>query len=174
MILFLDRDGVINRDSGYTHAFDPGIVYKDIANLKKLQFSQLFIVTNQSGIGRGYYTESDFHQFMIDLSYFMRTEYEMTITDYFFCPHVPNSDGSPNCRCRKPNTGMFEAAISKYGVNVRESMMIGDKETDIMASIAAGVKGNYLLDRDGSYSDETEQLHTLGVRVINTLRQLKG
>ena len=111
---------------------------------------------------------------MNDLSCFMRIEYEMTITDYFFCPHIPNPDGSPNCRCRKPNTGMFEAAISKYGLNVREAMMIGDKETDIMSSMAAGLKMNYLLDRDGTYSDESEQLHTRGVRVIKTLRQLKG
>lgn len=172
MILFLDRDGVINRDLGYTYIFDPEIVYEDIAHLKKLNFSQLFIVTNQSGIGRGYYTEADFHKFMNGLSCFLQTHYDLSITDYFFCPHVPNPDGSLNCRCRKPNTGMFEAAISKYGLNVRDAMMIGDKETDIMASMAAGFKMNYLLDREGIYSDKSEQLYAPGVRVIKTLRHL--
>lgn len=135
--LFLDRDGVINVDVNYAHTpeqitFMPGIFErcrKAIADGYKL-----IIVTNQSGIGRGYYTEAQFHALM----QWMLAQFEKEncpITAYYFCPHLPDA----GCACRKPQPGMILQAVKDWDIDLAASELIGDKESDLEAGRAAGV-----------------------------------
>ncbi len=135
--LFLDRDGVINVDVGYAHlpeqiTFVAGIF--DVCRTAVVQGYQLIIVTNQSGIGRGYYSEEQFHVLM----QWMSKEFEKEgcpLTAYYHCPHTPD-DG---CECRKPKAGMILQAAKDHALNLSASMLIGDKESDIEAGKTAGV-----------------------------------
>lgn len=134
--IFLDRDGTINIDKGYVYKLDdfeflPGArealrIFQDLGFL-------LIIVTNQSGIARGYYTEDDY----LRLDKGLKEDLDLhgiEITDSFFCPHLP--DGkipkyAIECDCRKPKLGMYEKAIKKYNIDINHSICIGDKERDV-------------------------------------------
>ncbi len=135
--LFLDRDGVINVDVGYAHlpeqiTFMTGIF--DVCRAAHSQGYKIIVITNQSGIGRGYYSEEQFHALMVWMS--AQFEKELCpITAYYYCPHTPD-DG---CECRKPKAGMILQAAKDYALNVSLSMLIGDKKSDIEAGKAAGV-----------------------------------
>ncbi|NOR54692.1 MAG: D-glycero-beta-D-manno-heptose 1,7-bisphosphate 7-phosphatase [Sulfurovum sp.] len=94
----------------------------------------VFIVTNQSGIGRGYYTQEDFNT----LTQWMVEKFEaqnVHIEQVYHCPHSPDE----NCHCRKPNTGMIEQAMETYEIDLAHSWMVGDKQSDIDLAINAGV-----------------------------------
>ena len=142
--LFLDRDGVINEDFGYV--CDPGdFIFKaDIFNDVKSFINEGFIViivTNQSGIGRGYYTLKQFNE----LSEFMLGEFAkngIEIAKICFCPHAPEE----NCECRKPKPKMIIDAASELNINLANSIMIGDKDSDVKAGENAGVGANFRLD----------------------------
>ncbi|MGP1449954.1 MAG: D-glycero-alpha-D-manno-heptose-1,7-bisphosphate 7-phosphatase [Wolinella sp.] len=146
--LFLDRDGVLNVDTGYLYRasewiFMDGIF--DVLRFFKERGFLLVLVTNQSGISRGYYSERDF----IEISYFMQHELKSALgfglDKIYFCPHAPNS----GCECRKPNSGMILRAILELGINPEESWMIGDKPSDIFAAKGAGVAHTILLSDCG-------------------------
>lgn len=137
-IAFLDRDGVINEDYGYV--FEPtnfhlrhGII--DFLHfLRELEFS-LAIVTNQSGIGRGYYTLDQYkrlNNYMMDL--LLRNGLSISYTEY--CPHSPNT----HCNCRKPKPGMILRIIESSGIDAEKCLMIGDKYSDMLAAKRAGIK----------------------------------
>jgi len=136
--LFLDRDGVINEDLGYVYRreeliFRPGI-FPVLREAQQLGYS-LFIVTNQSGIGRGYYTEQEF----LELMEFIQKEFQregVKITDFAYCPHLPTD----RCNCRKPAPGMILQLAEKYQIDLNQSIMVGDKERDRQAGERAGVK----------------------------------
>lgn len=152
--LFLDRDGVINIDHGYTHKIDDfslldGVVegLQAIAHLKY----KIFIITNQSGIARGLFGVEDFHSFMDHLLKALAIN-DIKISDYFFCPH--HIEGTipvytENCSCRKPEPGMIYDAQKKYNLDLSKSILIGDKETDIMAGQNAGIATNILIGQPG-------------------------
>ena len=128
-IVFLDRDGVINIDYGYTYKIEKFEFMPYIFDLVRLFISsgyEIIVVTNQSGIGRGYYTKEDFDI----LSRWMIEEFtrqNITIKDIFHCHHSPDS----NCNCRKPKTGMIDEAMALYDIDLGSSLMIGDKQSDI-------------------------------------------
>lgn len=142
--LFLDRDGVINKDAGYiSHpaevVFTPGIFEfcrraHDIGYL-------LIIVTNQSGIGRGLFSERDFH----DLMCWMQERFEKEhahIAEYYFCPHHPEAGRGQykiECECRKPKPGMILHAAEDWKIDLKSSLLVGDQPRDIEAGRAAGV-----------------------------------
>lgn len=133
--IFLDRDGVINRDAGYTYKIEdlevlPGVL-EALKDFESDGF-KLFIVTNQSGIARGYYKVEDFFAFQKALVAELQG---VTITDTRFCPHL---DG---CSCRKPLPGMLLDLIQDHQINPAASFMIGDRHSDIEAGLAAGVRG---------------------------------
>ncbi len=142
--VFIDRDGVINKDIGYLYKiedfeFIEG-VFTSLKYLKKKGFS-LIIVTNQSGIGKGYYKEQDFNilnNWMLDKF----KEQGIDILDVFYCPHTQED----NCNCRKPKMGMFEKADDKYQINKNNSWMIGDKEHDIKAALNFGITNTILVE----------------------------
>jgi len=149
--IFLDRDGVINKEKQYLYKvkdfeFIDG-VFESCRSFNAQGF-QIIIVTNQSGIARGFYKEKDFYK----LTNWMLNEFKtnnVNILDVFHCPHSVNSD----CDCRKPKAGMFIKATSVYKIDLEHSWMIGDKEEDIQAAINAGIK-NTVLVRSGHPIDE--------------------
>jgi len=150
-IVFLDRDGVINKEVGYLHKvadfeFIEG-VFDACQYFQSLGY-QIIIVTNQSGIERSYYTEEDFH-IVTDWMLKQFKHHGIEILDVFYCPHGPESD----CDCRKPKPGMFNQANTKYHINMEASWMIGDKEADIQAANSAGIS-NTVLVKSGHAIDE--------------------
>ena len=141
--IFLDRDGVINKEKNYLHKIEDfeflNGVFEACQYFMSLNY-KIIITTNQSGISRGYYTEIDF-QIITDwmINEFMKNN--VSILDVFYCPHMPNS----NCLCRKPKPGMLIDAKDLYGIDMQNSWMIGDKEDDISAANSAGISNTILV-----------------------------
>jgi len=141
--IFLDRDGVINKESHYVFKIDNFEFIEGIFDVcqyfQELSY-KIVIVTNQSGIARGFYSESDYHK----LTKWMLSEFEnnnIYILDTFHCPHVQDS----NCYCRKPKPGMLLKAKDKHNIDMQNSWMIGDKETDIIAANRSGITNTILV-----------------------------
>lgn len=138
--LFLDRDGIINIDHGYVSQIDDFEFSDDIFDLLHLFTNAgylLFIVTNQSGIGRKYYTHKDFEtltQWMIDILH----EKHINIKEVQYCPHKPED----NCDCRKPATGMIDNILEKYSIDLSHSWIIGDKQSDIDLGLNANIQNS--------------------------------
>lgn len=149
--LFLDRDGVINRDDGYTHLWSENIIIDGVIEVIKrfkAQGFMVFIVTNQSGISRGYYSDKSFKLFMKNLVEFLHSK-GATIDDYFYCRCGPS--GKP-CPKRKPNPGMFYLAEEKYKIDLPNSFMIGDNISDMIAADRALIKNKILFNVDSKPS----------------------
>lgn len=149
--IFLDRDGVINHEVNYLHEIEKFKFIKGIFDackyFQKLKF-EIIIVSNQSGIARGYFNESDYNR----LTTWMLKEFKknnVSILDIFHCPHSPDS----KCLCRKPKPGMFFDANRIHSIDFSRSWMIGDKESDIQSANAAGIL-NTILVRSGHSIDE--------------------
>lgn len=145
--LFLDRDGTINVEKNYVYKiedfeFQPGIF--DLIKKYQNDGYLIFIITNQSGIARGFYSENDFkklNDWMIDT--FKRNG--IKITKVYHCPHHPKITGK--CNCRKPLPGMILEAIQQFNISAVNSVVIGDKKRDILAGQNAGIRKNlYIQD----------------------------
>jgi D-glycero-D-manno-heptose 1,7-bisphosphate phosphatase len=137
--IFLDRDGVINKEVGYVSRVKDFIFTDDIfPSLKKLQDAGFIfvIITNQSGIAKGLYRHEDVHAIH---NHLLRTMQEkgIFISEIYYCPHHP--DVEP-CICRKPDSGMIEKAMARFNIDATKSWLIGDKERDIQAAEKAGIK----------------------------------
>lgn len=162
--LFLDRDGVVNVEKNYLHKiddFEPVEGIFDLCRRYQEKGYLIIIVTNQSGIARGYYTEEDFFR----LSAWMHehfAEQGITIERIYHCPHHESVSGA--CECRKPEPGMFLQAQREYELDMSQSLMIGDNERDIEASLKAGVGENILLSEDAEESKAD--------RIIRSLKEL--
>jgi len=142
--LFLDRDGVINHDSGYTSRIDDFIFMDNIFDLcraaKNLGYL-VIVVTNQAGIGRGYYSKTDFFKLTVWMQEQFKAELA-PLTNVYYCPFHPDYGldiYKIDSNDRKPNPGMFLSAKSKYGIDMEHSIMIGDKDSDMQAACRAGV-----------------------------------
>lgn len=141
--VFLDRDGVINYDSGYV--FKPedfvllGGVIEAVRVIKKEGFVCV-VVTNQAGIARGLYSEEDYHslnRYMLDI--FLSND--LIIDGVYHCPHHPDYTGT--CMCRKPKPGMLFEAAKDFDISLSESYLLGDKISDVYAGIAAGITNSF-------------------------------
>ena len=147
--LFLDRDGVINIEKDYLYRIEDFEFINGIFDLCSYYQSLGFIivvVTNQSGIAREYYTEDDFYK----LSSWMVSEFsdhDIDIKKVYHCPHHPDISGE--CSCRKPNPGMLLSASKEFNIDLKSSILVGDKERDIQAGLNAGLTQTYLLDESG-------------------------
>ena len=149
-VAFLDRDGVINEDLGYIHSWEQ-FTYKKLVKpaLKTLIDSgyKLVIVTNQSGIARGFYTENDFNL----LTEVMQEDLKNSgihLLDIFYCPHHQDAiieRYKIKCNCRKPKPGLFFQATEKYDIKLLDSVMFGDQESDMKASHAAGIQNRFII-----------------------------
>jgi D-glycero-D-manno-heptose 1,7-bisphosphate phosphatase len=136
--IFLDRDGTIIVDFGYMHKADQlEFIPKSIKALQLLRSLHyiLIIITNQSGIGRGYYTIKDY-SFFKKLLHDELAKNDVSIEAEFFCPHRPEEQ----CGCRKPNIVNFETAIRQFNIDPMKSFVIGDKTEDIKAANNIGAQ----------------------------------
>ena len=146
--VFLDRDGIINYDYGYVSKIsDFKLIPGTLESLKYLKNKNflIFIVTNQSGIGRGLYTEDDFiqlNEYMLNLF----LEQEIIIDKVFYCPHKPED----NCLCRKPKPGMIKKALREFSIKKEKSIMIGDKISDIECGKKAKISKNFLISKNSN------------------------
>lgn len=148
--VFFDRDGVLNVDRGYVHRMEDvewiSGARELVARLTR-EGRLLFVVTNQSGVARGYYTEEDVRR----LHDAMNEEFARTgghITEFFYCPHLKGGAVARydvDCGCRKPKPGMILKALETYGVEKGDALLIGDSPRDVQAAEAAGIRG-FLFD----------------------------
>jgi D-glycero-D-manno-heptose 1,7-bisphosphate phosphatase len=139
--VFLDRDGVLNFELGdYVSDINDFKVLEFVpAQLKRLQDAGylLIIITNQGGIAKGLYTHEELAEMHQKLTDTLKVS-GVQLTEIYYCQHHPLFS---KCLCRKPGSIMIEKALSKYSIAPELSYMIGDKERDIEAASAAGVKG---------------------------------
>ena len=161
--VFLDRDGVINIDHGYLFQpeqfdFIDG-VFAACHHLQQLGYL-LIVVTNQSGIARGYYSE---HQFAL-LTSWMKQQFAahgVKIDGVYYCPHHLEKGQNPYniaCDCRKPQPGMLLQAIREYGIDPAQSLMLGDKAADMQAAAAAGISRKVLVLSGQTLTEADKQL----------------
>ena len=142
--IFLDRDGTINVEKDYIYksedlVFEEGTI-EALKTFKNLGYI-LIVVSNQSGIARGYFTEEDLNIFNNNMNEILKKN-GVEITEFYCCPHHPDGIGEYKkvCECRKPNNKMIEDAIKKYNIDREKSYMIGDKTSDIGAGLKSNLK----------------------------------
>lgn len=137
--LFLDRDGVVNKDTGYVtkwneFKFMPGIF--DVCRAFQAKEYLIIVLTNQSAVARGMCTTKDVHR----LHTLMKDRFQeegVNVANVYHCPHHPSYS---ICRCRKPGTGMIDEALLDFpDINLEKSVMIGDKDSDIRMAVTAGI-----------------------------------
>lgn len=141
--VFLDRDGTIIKDQHYLKdpdqvIFLPGAL-ELLARMRRSGLN-IYVVTNQSGIARGYLTLQDYHQVHQAMLKLMRQN-GAGIEDSLFCPHKPEE----NCFCRKPAPGMWETLSARHRLKARESIIIGDKMSDLLFGLNSGLRAGVLV-----------------------------
>ncbi len=150
--LFLDRDGVINLDKGYVHRIEDfefiSGIFRVCQSLQTLGFL-IFIVTNQSGIERNFFSKKDYFK-VTNWMLAKFKENNINITKVYFCPSHPCT----NCPRRKPNPGMILEAKVEFDLDLTQSILIGDKSSDILAAERAGIKHSILIESNGEISLE--------------------
>jgi D-glycero-D-manno-heptose 1,7-bisphosphate phosphatase len=151
--VFLDRDGVLNKEMGdyVCRLEDFHVLEQNFEPLKTLQEKGylLIVATNQGGLAKGWYTEDELAKMHAHLKD-VYAQHGVQFTDIFYCPHHPDFTG--DCDCRKPKPGMLLRGIEKYNIDPAKSYFIGDRERDVEAGAAAGVKG-ILINSDQPISD---------------------
>ena len=165
--IFLDRDGIINKEINYLYKIDDfefiDGIFDACLYLQSLSY-KIIIITNQSGISRGYYSVIDYQkvtQWMLD----QFKHKNINILDIFHCPHGPDS----TCDCRKPKPGMFLKAKAKHNTDMEKSWMIGDKERDIIAANSAGIDNTILIRS----SHRIDELNSNAKIILDSIRQAK-
>ncbi len=155
-VVFLDRDGVINRNSPlYIKSWEefdflPGSI-DALARLTAAGFS-IIMITNQSGVGRDLLTETELHRIFANMNRIIEAA-GGHLTDIFYCPHHPGDD----CDCRKPRPGLIQRAAEKYAIDLSASCMVGDNASDIGCARAAGC-GCAILVKSGAAVDVESEL----------------
>jgi D-glycero-D-manno-heptose 1,7-bisphosphate phosphatase len=148
--LFLDRDGVVNEEVGYLHRIEEVRFVEGIFSLCRTAISlgyRLIVVTNQAGIARGFYTEADFHALMDFIQAELRTQ-GIRFDAVYHCPYHPEHGVGPYKReheDRKPGTGMLRRGAREFDISLADSVMIGDRCSDIGAANAAGLRQAFLI-----------------------------
>lgn len=160
-VVFLDRDGVINVDTGYVSTINKfTFLYGAIDAMRQIRRKgyEIIVVTNQSGIGRGLYTEAAYWR-LRSYYHIQLLECGVTLLDEFYCPHAPEQNISDQCECRKPNPGMIEQAVNRYSIDASSSYFVGDKMSDMEAAARACVANRYLVS---SEKRNWEGCHSVG------------
>jgi D-glycero-D-manno-heptose 1,7-bisphosphate phosphatase len=152
--IFLDRDGVIIEEKHFLiDASQIEFVPGAIDALKSLDGYLKIVISNQSGVARGFFTGDDVKKFQSILAAIL-TENGIQIDSWRFCPHGPDD----NCQCRKPKPGMILDEAQKFSVDLSKSWMIGDKRSDIAAGKTAGVKTILVKTGYGGSEPDSEQV----------------
>lgn len=168
--LFLDRDGVINVDFNYVHK------YRDIKYVKGIfkvveHFNRLgyytFVITNQSGVSRGYYHENDVNILHSKMDKDFLNNTPNGIERWLYCKHLP-TDG---CLCRKPKTGMIQEIQNNYEIDIENSVLIGDKVSDFELGLNANIKNIFILDSQYLSMKDKQRIHA-SHRVVNSLEKI--
>jgi rfaE bifunctional protein nucleotidyltransferase chain/domain len=154
---FLDRDGVINKDKAYVSRWEdfefvPGAI-EGMQLLQKAGYA-LVVVTNQSGLALGYYSEAHYRALTKQMSTALKRE-GVELAGIYYCPHHPKGvvpELSINCDCRKPAPGLLMQAAAELNLSLRDSLLIGDKPSDIQAAREAGVSKAYAVSSDNPES----------------------
>ena len=157
--IILDRDGTLIEDKNYAYKIeDFELLDGVIEGLKLVQNDFLFfIVTNQSGIGRGYYSIQDFQRFNNHLIHILKKQ-KIDILKTYFCPHLKEAD----CECRKPKTKFIDDIIKEFNIDIKGSWMIGDHPSDIQFGIDAGCRTIFLTTGHGDR--HLEELKVLRIK----------
>ena len=137
---FFDRDGTINVDIGYLHRPEDMVFAAGAPELiRKCNDAGylVIVITNQSGIARGMFTEKDMLRVHETMNERLKNEYGAHIDAFYFCPHLPEITGE--CDCRKPKPGLFLQAIKDHDIDPSLSISFGDSKRDEEASKAAGI-----------------------------------
>jgi D-glycero-D-manno-heptose 1,7-bisphosphate phosphatase len=166
-VLFLDRDGVINKEKNYLFRISDFEFIDGVYETCRYFLNKgylIIVVTNQAGIARGMYTKTDFHV-LTDWMLGKFLENDVTISRVYYCPHHPDVDVA--CECRKPSPGMLKTAGNEFNVDFSNSILVGDKNSDIDAGFNAGVGFNFLI----STGHSIEQSNT-SVPILSNLREL--
>lgn len=172
--LFLDRDGIINVDHGYVHKIADFEFVDGIFELCQSAIAkgyEIFVITNQAGIARGFYDITMFEK----LTQWMVAAFAghgVAIAKVYYCPHHPSkgvNEFVTSCQCRKPAPGMIMQAQQEFTIDIKESIFIGDKISDMQAASNAGVGCKILLDSRYTNEQPAEQL--VGVNRVNELTQ---
>ncbi|WP_297893170.1 D-glycero-beta-D-manno-heptose 1,7-bisphosphate 7-phosphatase [Shewanella sp.] len=159
--VFLDRDGVINKDHGYVHQVDDFEyiegVFEACLALKQMGF-KLVVVTNQSGIARGIYSEDQFHSLTewMDWNF---ADKGVELDGIYYCPHHAEKgigEYKVDCDCRKPKPGMLNDAAKFLKIDLPQSVMVGDKAEDMQAAKAAGVTTRILVRSGKVIADSSD------------------
>jgi len=163
--VFLDRDGVINLDHGYVHEIDQfefcNGIFDLLNHLQKLGYA-LFIITNQSGINRTYFTQDQYNQLTKHmLNTFL--DHNIKINKVFMCPHTPEE----SCDCRKPAPTLVKNAQREFDIDLTQSWFIGDKESDIKCGLNAGI--TKLIFVKGRYENSIKDIYE-----VNSLSKIKS
>lgn len=173
---FLDRDGVINVDHGYVSAWEqfeflPGVPRA----MRQLQDAgyRLIVVSNQSGIGRGLYTEADLNRLNEQISDHLKQTVGVDIAGFYHCPHHPTEARGvflTQCDCRKPAAGMIIRAVREHGIDVEASLLVGDKRSDIEAGRTAGVARLFqVVPPEMVVGNEADVIPVIGLKHVPTM-----
>ncbi len=149
--IFLDRDGTLNPDPGYISNPDDYELYDGVkealARLQKAGY-MLILITNQSGISRGLFSEKDLEAVHDKMKRLLKAG-GVTLDAIYYCPHHPDHPykGISDCNCRKPKPGMILQAIKDHNIDEKQSFMIGDRTSDIKIGLASGVPPICIADK---------------------------
>ncbi len=144
--VFMDRDGTVNEQMGYINHLDRFVLLPGVADaIRLLNEAGLLsiIVSNQSGVARGYFPVELVHQVHHKMTHFLK-ERGAALDGIYFCPHYPNGSVAPygvTCDCRKPSTGLIQQAETAFDIDMENSWVIGDRCSDIKMAERAGLKG---------------------------------
>ena len=172
--LFLDRDGVINVETNYVHRIDEFVFVDGIFDLCRSAAAAgmaIVVVTNQAGIGRGYYTEAQFHE----LTAWMRERFSdegVVVDGVYYCPFHPEhglGKYKADSYDRKPNPGMLLRARDELGLSLEDSVLVGDKGSDIAAARAANLGKAVLLAPPDVVVSPKPDLQAASLPAINEL-----
>lgn len=142
--VFIDRDGVLVEDTGFVHRIEDFKLIKNaIEGLKLLKSYKLFIITNQSGIGKGVYKLEDFLKFNSHLIKALE-KHDIKIEKTYYCPHKPED----NCECRKPKTKFLKDAENEFGIDLEKSFVIGDRKSDMELGINCNCKTIFIANKN--------------------------
>lgn len=165
--VFLDRDGVLCVEKGYVTQIQDLEIFpyakQCIQDLHKKDYLAI-CVTNQSAVARGMMSEDT----LIEINEYLMQE--LNLDAVYYCPHYPVGIGkyARECNCRKPKTGMLDAAIETYGIDIASSYMVGDRLSDIICGQKAGLKTVLL---ESGYEIKGLELHTEPYDIYRNLKE---